>query len=125
MQTTKQAYRQFLSDNFKRLRLRKPLFYSWDFGLRFDLQVGDTNIDEYFKEVTKRATTIFETAFVKSDNVFLIFMDYKYRRRKIRFSNFLFQQIDRLTKTAVSYSKEKRLYEPYDKLDIRNIAIIV
>ena len=124
MQTTKQAYRQFLSDNFKRLRLRKPLFYSWDFGLRFDLQVGDTNIDEYFKEVTKRATTIFETAFVKSDNVFLIFMDYKYRRRKIRFSNFLFQQIDRLTKTAVSYSKEKRLYEPYDKLDIRNIAII-
>ena len=124
MQTTKQAYRQFLSDNFKRLRLRKPLFYSWDFGLRFDLQVGDTNIDEYFKKVTKRATTIFETAFVKSDNVFLIFMDYKYRRRKIRFSNFLFQQIDRLTKTAVSYSKEKRLYEPYDKLDIRNIAII-
>ena len=124
MQTTKQEYRQFLSDNFKGLRLRKPLFYSWNFGLRFDLQVGDTNTDEYFKEVTKRATTIFETAFDKYDKVFLIFIDHKYRRGKIRFSNFVFQQIDNLQKTDVSYSKEKRLYEPNDKFDISNVAII-
>jgi hypothetical protein len=124
LQTTKQKYRQFLNDNFKGLRLRKPLFYSWDFGLRFDLQIGETNTDEYFMEVTKRATKIFETAFENSEKVFLIFMDYKYRRRKIRFTNFVFEQIDGLQKTDVSYSKEKRLYEPDDKLDIRNISII-
>jgi len=124
LQTTKQEYRQFLSNNFNGLRLRKPLFYSWNFGLRFDLQIGDTTTDEYFKEVTKRSTTIFETAFDKSDKVFLFFLDYKYRRRKIRFSNFVFQQIESLKETGVSYLKEKRLYEPNDKLDIRNVAII-
>lgn len=122
--TTKQKYRQFLNDNFKGLRLRKPLFYSWDFGLRFDLQVGETNTDEYFEEVTRRASTIYQIAFDNSDNVFLVFMDYKYKRRKIRFSNFTFKQIDNLQKTEISYSKEFRLYEPDDKFDIRNIAII-
>ena len=74
MQTTKQEYRQFLNDNFKRLRLRTPLFYNTDFGLRFDLQtgescnsnrlivdgegniiqhVGDTDTEEYFQEVSR------------------------------------------------------------------------
>ncbi len=122
--TTQQEYRQFLNDNFKGLRLRKPLFYSWDFGLRFDLQVGETDTDEYFQEVTWRASTIFQTAFDDSDKVFLVFMDYKYNRRKIRFSNFTFKQIDNLQKNEISYSKEVRLYEPKDKFDIRNIAII-
>lgn len=51
-------------------------------------------------------------------------MEYKYRRRKIRFSNFTFQQITNLKKTEISYSKEKRIYEPNDKFDVRNIAII-
>lgn len=122
--TTKQEYRLFLNDNFKGLRLRKPLFYSWDFGLRFDLQVGETDTDEYFQEVTRRASTIFQTAFDNSDKVFLVFMDYKYKRKKIRFSNFTFKQIDNLQKTQIIYSKEFRLYEPDDKFDIRNIAII-
>ncbi|MBP6301945.1 MAG: DUF3885 domain-containing protein [Bacteroidia bacterium] len=143
--TTKQEYRQFLNDNFKGLRLRKPLFYSWDFGLRFDLQtgetsnssrqildgegnviphVGDTDTDEYFQEVTKRASTIFKTAFDNSDKVFLVFMDYKYKRRKIKFSSFTFKQVDNLKKFEISFSKEKQLYEPGDKFDIRNVAII-
>ncbi len=122
--TTKQKYRQFLNDNFKGLRLRKPLFYSWEFGLRFDLQIDETNTDKYFEEVTRRASTIFQTAFNYLDNVFLIFMDYKYKRRKIRFSNFIFKQIDNLDKNEISYSKEFRLYEPNDKYDIRHIAII-
>ncbi|NTW33687.1 MAG: DUF3885 domain-containing protein [Bacteroidetes bacterium] len=124
MQTTKKEYRNFLNDNFKGLRLRQPLFYSWDIGLRFDLQVGSTDTDEYFQEVTRRASTIFQTAFDNLDNVFLVFMDYKYKRRKIRFSNFTFRQINNLQRADICYSKEKRLYELDDKLDIRNIACI-
>ncbi|MCX2476713.1 DUF3885 domain-containing protein [Pedobacter sp. MC2016-05] len=122
--TTKQEYRKFLNDNFKGLRIRKPLFYSWDFGLRFDLQVGETYTDEYFQEVIRRASTIFQTAFNNSDKVFLVFMDYKYKRRKIRFSNFTFKQIENLQKTEISYSREFRLYEPEDKFDIRSVAVI-
>jgi len=143
--TAKQEYREFLNDNFEGLRLRKPLFYNWDFGLRFDLQtgetsnssrqildgegnvipqIGDTDTDEYFQEVTKRASTIFKAAFDNFDNVFLVFMDFKYKRRKIKFSSFTFKQVDNLKKFEVSYSKEKRLYEPVDKFDIRSVAII-
>ena len=124
MQTTKQEYREFLSNNFVGLRLGKPLFYCWDIGLRFDLQVGDTDTEEYFREVTRRATTIFKSAFDKSDQVFLVFMDYKYKRRKIRYFNFIFSQIDNLKKSEVTYLKEMRLYEPSDKFDIRNVAVV-
>lgn len=145
MQSIKQEYRQFLNDNFKGLRLRKPLFYSWDCGLRFDLQtgetfnssrqildgegnvipqIGDTDSDEYFQEVIRRASTVFQSAIDNSDNVFLVFMDYKYKRRKIKFSNYTFKQVDNLKKTEICYIKEKRLYEPNDKFDIRNVAII-
>lgn len=122
--TIKQEYRKFLKDNFKGLKLRKPLFYSWNLGIRFDLQVGETDTDEYFQEVTRRASTIFKTAFDNFDKVFLVVMDYKYKRRKIRFSNFIFRQIDDLQQGDLSYSKDFRLYEPYDKFDIRNIAIV-
>lgn len=124
MQTTKQEYSQFLNDHFKGLKLRAPLFYSWGFGIRFDLQtgetsnssrqildeegnvipqVGDTATDEYFQEVTKRASTIFQTVFDDSDMVFLVYMDYKYKRRKIKFSDFTFKQVDHLKKTEVSF----------------------
>lgn len=125
MQTTKREYRQFLSDNFKGFRLQKPLFYSWNVGLRFDLQVGNTNTDEYFREVTKRASTIFETTFDNSDKVFLVFMDYKYKRRKIRVGNFIFKQIDNLKKTEISYSIEKGLYQSDRNFDIAIIKLNV
>ena len=55
---------------------------------------------------------------------FIRSIHYKYKRRKIRFSNFIFRQIDDLQQGDISYSKEFRLYEPYDKFDIRNIAIV-
>lgn len=124
MQTIKQEYRQFLRDHFKRLNLRAPLFYSCDFGLRFDLQIGETNTEKYFQNVIKRATTIFQNAFDGSDNVFLVLIDYKYKRRKIRCSNFIFKQIQDLHASEINFSKEIRLYDPRDKFDIRNLAII-
>jgi hypothetical protein len=124
VQTTKQEYRQFLKDHFKRLKLRTPLFYSCDFGLRFDLQIGETNTEKYFQNVIRRATTIFQSAFDSSDNIFLVLMDYKYKRRKIRCSNFIFKQIQGLHAAEINFSKGIRLYDPRDKFDIRNLAII-
>ncbi len=124
MKTNKQEYRDFIRNNFQSLRLRKPLFYSYDFGLRFNLQIGEFNSEEYFLEVIKRATQIFETAFNESDKVFFIMMDYKHKRRKIRFSNFAFKQIKNLQNSDIIFTKENRIYEPNDKLDIRNVAIV-
>lgn len=145
VQTLKQEYRQFLSENFKGLELRQPLFYSWNWGLRFDLQmgeiynwtrtivdadgnsireVGDKFNEEYFKEVVRRASTIFQTAFNNSGNVIFVLIEYKYKRRKIRFPNYSFRQIEGLEKSKIVYTKRKLFYETDDKFDIRNMALI-
>lgn len=121
MQTLKQEYRSFLKESFEELRLRTPLFYSSKFGLRFDLQKGKTDTDEYFNEVLRRSSSLFETAFNKTDKVLLILIDYKYKRNKIRFSNYTFKQINNLKKEEVCYFKESNLYETNDKY---NVAII-
>ena len=100
------------------------MFFNWDHhGLRFNLQKGETDTDEYFTEVLKRATTIFESVFENTDNIFIILLEYKYKRRKIKFNNYVFKQIEALKQSEVIYYKEYRLYEP-NKFDIRNIAII-
>lgn len=123
MKTVKTEYRQFLNDNFKGLRLKMPLFYSWNYGLRFDLQSGDTSTDEYFEEVTRRASTIFQTAFANSDHVYLVLLDWKYKRRKIRFGNFIFKQISNLHKSEVCYSRETGLYSSKDNFDVAIIKL--
>jgi hypothetical protein len=53
------------------------LFFNWNIALRFDLQEGETDTDDYFTEVLKRATTIFESAFENTDNIFIVLMEYK------------------------------------------------
>lgn len=122
--TIKQEYRQFFNDYFQGLKLRAPLFFNWDNGLRFDLQVGETDRDEYFEEVLKRSSILFKSLFGPRDNLFFVLMDYKYKRRKIRVDNFCFQQIEDIKKNGIAFLKAYRLYEPNDKYDIRNIAVV-
>ncbi|QHT67825.1 DUF3885 domain-containing protein [Rhodocytophaga rosea] len=124
MPTLKQEYRQFLADNFRGLIIREPLFYNGSYGLRFDLQVGKTNTDQYFTEVVKRASVLFEAIFDSSDNVFFILLDFKWKRRKIRTSNYSFKQIKGVNKSQITFFKVKHLYEPTDRFDLRNMAII-
>lgn len=117
-------YKQFLDDNFKGLRIRTSLFFNWDNGLRFDLQEGEVDTDEYFEEVFKRSTTLFQAAFNPNDSVFLVIMDYKYKRTKIRSGNFCFRQILGLSAYEIAYLKAYKPYGPNDSLDVRNVAVI-
>ena len=113
---------RYLTDNFSLRQICKPLFFNGEFGLRFNLQVGETDRDEYFEEVVRRAALLFEAAFDPTDTIFLLLRDYKWRRRKIRFSNYCFKQISDLSKTEISWSKIKNLYGNYG--DIFNAAIL-
>lgn len=123
MQKTKKEYKHFIKTNFEGLRVKSSMFYNWKNSLRFDLQVGETGSDEYFEEVIIRVKSLFESVFKNSDEIFIVMLDYKYKRRKIRFSNFVFKQISQLSKSEINYYKEKKLYEINDKFDIRNVAI--
>lgn len=103
-----------MGENFSGLEIKVPLFYNWENGLRFDLQVGDTDTEEYFKEVNRRSTTLFRASFSKTDKVFVVLNQYKFKRSKIRFSNYAFKQIAGLEKGEVDYLTVKQLYEPAD-----------
>ena len=121
--TLKQEYRQFLEENFRGLIIKAPLFFNWDNALRFDLQVGETNTDEYFQEVERRAIALFEAAFKPEERIYLVLQERTDKRGKIRFSNYCFKQIKGLTKEELTYFKVHRLYEPADKTDIWNVAV--
>jgi len=126
MENIKQAYRQFLQDNFAGLKLRKPLFYIWNCGLRFDLQDEyiSTDNDKYFVEVIRRATSIFETVFEPSEKLFIVFKDYRNRREKIRYANYVFKQIDKLENNEIYYTREKFVYSANDEYNIGLVCLI-
>jgi hypothetical protein len=121
MTTLKQEYWDFLHENFNGLKLKQALFYSWNYGLRFDLQTGMAGTNEYFIEVVRRASTLFQTVFENRDELFFLFMDYKYRHRKIRFGNYAFKQIRNINKDEICYTKTIQRYNPNV---IYNIALI-
>ncbi|GGF10043.1 DUF3885 domain-containing protein [Hymenobacter cavernae] len=123
-QTIKQEYRSFLDTTFKGLEIRTPLFYNWPFSLRFDLQTGKTDTDEYFIEVVRRATALFKAAFSNDEALFLVLTDYKYKRRKIRFSNYIFKQIQNLIKEEVTYIRPAFLYKTDEQNGKKIIAIV-
>lgn len=127
MENIKQVYRQFLQNNFAGLKLRNPLFYSWNYGLRFDLQdeYKLTDNEDYFVEVIKRATAIFETVFEPSDKLYFVFKDYRHCREKIRPTNYVFKQIEKLEKNEIHYTREKFMYYPNDEYNVALICLTV
>jgi Domain of unknown function (DUF3885) len=124
VQTLKREYRQFISSNFNDLKFGTRSLYSRELLLRFDLQEGNTNTDAYFHEVNRCVNELFESCFSASDEVFIEYSDITSNRRKIRFSNFLFKQVEDLTCSDVHFYKEKRQLEPFAPFDKTNIAII-
>jgi len=119
-----QELRTFLQANFKGLIVKQPLFYNWTIGLRFNLQTSSPDKEEYFDEVLKRATTLFQKTFDPSDNLLIVFIQFKWKRRKIRFKNYFFKQIKGLNKEEIDYRRINRLYEKNDIDDIWNVATI-
>ncbi len=119
-----QELKIFLKTNFNGLIVKQPLFYNWPIGLRFNLQTNSSDKKEYFDEVIRRSTKLFEKAFDQTDNLFIIFIQFKWRRRKIRFGNYFFKQIKGLNKREIDYKRITRLYEKNDIDDIWNVAII-
>lgn len=113
--TPAQQYLDILDNQFSGLSLRKGLFYCWDKGLRFDLQIGKTNTPEYFKTVQERSIKLFEAVFSPNAAIFLILKDSKWRKQRIRSWNFVFRQIQNLTSDQIHYRNDYGTYEPGDQ----------
>jgi hypothetical protein len=111
MAAIKQEYKQYLNATFKDQKIIRPLFFNGNFGLRFDLQVGETDTEEYFMEAIGRSSSLFKAAFDPNDIMFLIFRDFKWKRRKIGFLNYCLKQINNLERQEVNYSLIRNHYE--------------
>lgn len=68
------AVSEFLQHHYPGLPLHAPLFYLWPIGIRFDLQNDSPTIDEnYFQEVERRATVLFEAACLPTDPILVVY----------------------------------------------------
>jgi hypothetical protein len=121
--TLKQEFSQFLKENFNGLEIKKPLFYDWNNGLRFDLQTDFDNTEAYFKEVNKRASDLFEAVFDSSDEVYVVINKYKRRKSRIHLSSYVFKQLENFRKKQVCFYTKKHLYEK-SSYDLWNRAIV-
>ena len=97
-----------------------PLFYNWDLGLRFDLQKEftnpvDTDNDDYFSEVYYRAKKLFEFCFEQNDRIYLSVFSYKWRKQRIKKSNFIFKLLKPDSKTEKVFDKVANRYELNEK----------
>ena len=117
-------YKNFMNLNFHGLEVRKPLFYSWKKGLRFDLQIEEDDTNKYFQEVQKRVFTLFESAFEPNDQLFFVLMDYKWKKHRIRINNYAFKQFTNLYKKQIGYNKLSQRYSFESPSDKWNQVII-
>ncbi|WP_022823936.1 DUF3885 domain-containing protein [Hymenobacter norwichensis] len=90
---------QFINQYYPSLILGPALFYSWNIGVRFDLQSEVSTSDQaYFTEVVRRATSVFEAVFKPTDEVLIVVQrprDKRYfRRRRFRANDLLFRLLN-------------------------------
>ena len=116
----KKEYFNFLNQNFEGLEVKKPLFYNWNLGLRFDLQKDFTNpVDienkEYFKEVYNRAEKLFEFCFDQEEEIYLSIFSYKRKRQRIRKTNYIFKLIKNEPYSNYHFDKVSNRYESNEK----------
>ena len=77
------SLQQFMTHQFPGLELRSPLFYSWPYGIRFELGVSDgsASIHEqpsYLSGVYERAVDLFESLHSPEDDLYLVVDVHKY-----------------------------------------------
>lgn len=97
-----------------------PLFYNWNLGLRFDLQKEftnpvDTDDNEYFSKVYYRSKKLFEYCFEQNDTVYLSVFSYKWRKQRIKKSNFIFKLLKSSSESENVFDKVANRYEPNEK----------
>jgi hypothetical protein len=60
MNKLKEEYETFIKIKFNNIFLKRPLFYNWEYGLRFNLQdLNKIDTEDYFGEGIKRSTKLF------------------------------------------------------------------
>ena len=64
----------FMKDHFNNLTLRPPLFYSWTYGIRFEISMPWVEHEDKsnLQQIKERSTGIFNQVFQDTDEILLI-----------------------------------------------------
>jgi hypothetical protein len=111
MDKIKNEYINFMQNNYKNIILKLPVFYRYEYALRFDLHKINRNLlesitDEYFIESLNRAYELFHEIFCNCNELYFI-----YRHRKIEFNDKIFNNITKLKKDEIHILNEENIYE--------------
>jgi hypothetical protein len=118
------AYHSFLKDHFQGIELKKPLFYRWPIGLRFDLQTRATDEAGYFEAVVERAQHLFDAIFQPEDSIFMVVNEWRENEQPLTTAHYAFQQVKDVREAALSHQLLRQPYEADDPEDVWNQAIV-
>lgn len=63
----------YMSEKYPNLKLRPPLFYNWNIGIRFELgNPEENNKEEYMERVYERALTLFKSLHSLNDEIMVV-----------------------------------------------------
>lgn len=63
---------QFMENNYPNLKLRPPLFYDWDIGIRFKLGVNIQENRHYMRDVYHRAIALFRALHEDDETICIV-----------------------------------------------------
>ena len=103
---------KYLEVTFPNLKLQRPLFYNWKYGLRFEIGLGSMQVLnlEYFEKALERAIELFKNVFEGEDEIIIVCQRYSSNRQKIKKRNFCFLAIDDIESKKVESFKIKNIY---------------
>jgi hypothetical protein len=111
--------KSYLTKNFKNLSLNSPLFYNWDYGIRFNIGYLDLWLNddgrkvlnfEYAKQGLARVKTLFEYLFDANDEVIVVCQQYSDGRQKIKKQSFCFRNVSQYSELE-SYKIENPYFD--------------
>lgn len=113
----------YIDFNFPGFLLRKPVFYRWPIGLRFELGT-DKKGQVYFSNVIDRAKELYDSIINDGDRILLIYQLYTGQNYKNDVKNFCFNYINHFDKSVIEYEQLTNLYLPKDNNDLWTRVII-
>jgi hypothetical protein len=102
------------------IKLEKPLYYNNEFALRFELGPPDVGLwinrdkqiinEEYFRIAFQRALSIFNSAFMASDEIKICYQMFSDGRQKIRKGDYFFELMNNLMSKKIEFSEHRDIY---------------
>jgi hypothetical protein len=93
MNKLKEKYETFIKIKFNNIFLKRPLFYNWEYSLRFNLQdFNKIDTEYYFDEGIKRSTKLFLEVFNNCNELYVIIKKYN-NKQNINRKNYIIKQI--------------------------------